>query len=83
MNYAVIFTYSFDDDVAVYLFETEDEAIAFLVGSYKEELRIDAENGWDSEGSLEDDGYSAKITTYFSDHINVTEFRIGKVYYNN
>ena len=26
MSYAVIFTYSFDDEVAVYLFETEEEA---------------------------------------------------------
>lgn len=82
MNYAVIFTY-FDDDAAVYLFETENEAINFLVGAYKEELRIDEEIGLNSEGSLEDDGYSAKITTHFSDHIDVTKLRVGRVYYNN
>ena len=29
-NYAVIFTYSFDSDVAVYLFEKEEEAKKFL-----------------------------------------------------
>lgn len=84
MNYAVIFSYSFDDDVAVYLFETEDEATSFLVGSYEEELRIDTEeNDWYSEGFLSDDHYSASITTYFNDHTNITEFRIGTVYYNN
>lgn len=84
MNYAVIFSYSFDDDVAVYLFETVDEAIGFLVGSYKEELRIDTEeNDWYSEGFLADDHYSARITTYFSDHTDVTEFRVGTVYNNN
>ncbi len=84
MNYAVIFSYSFDDDIAVYLFETINEATDLLVKSYKEELRIDIEeNDWYSEGVLADDHYSASITTYFSDHTDVTEFRIGNVYYNN
>lgn len=81
MNYAVVFTYSFDDDVAVYLFEDESSAIDFLVSSYKEELRIDKEeNGWNSIGMLSDDGWYAKITSSFFDHEDVTEFRIGRVY---
>ena len=84
MNYAVIFTYSFDDEVAVYLFATEDEAKKFLRESYLEELRIDTEeSGWDSIGEISDDGWYAKITTNFYSgypHTDVTEFRIGNIY---
>lgn len=80
-NYAVIFTYNFDSDVAVYLFETEDEAKKFLKDSYAEELRIDIkENGWDSEGFISKDGWYAKITNYFDNGIDITEFRIGNIY---
>ena len=81
MNYAVVFTYSFDDDVAVYLFEDEFSAKDFLISSYKEELRIDKEeNGWNSVGMLSDDGWYAKIATPFFEHEDVTEFRIGRIY---
>lgn len=84
MNYAVIFTYSFDDEVAVYLFSTEDEAKKFLRESYLEELRIDTEeSGWDSVGEISSDGWYAKITTNFYSgcpHTDVTEFRIGNIY---
>lgn len=84
MNYAVIFTYSFDDEVAVYLFETEEEAKNFLANSYKEELRIDTEeNEWNSEGIISKDGWYAKIENYYGDEgsePDVTEFRIGNIY---
>ena len=79
--YAVIFTYSFDRDVAVYLFATEDEAKAFLTESYQEELRIDTEeNPRDVESEISTDRDDAKITTLFDDHEDVTEFRLGSVY---
>ena len=84
MSYAVIFTYSFDDEVAVYLFETEEKAKNFLISSYKEELRIDIEeNEWNSEGTISDDGWYAKIENYYGDEgsePDVTEFRIGNIY---
>lgn len=84
MSYAVVFTYSFDNDVAVYLFNTEEEAKKFLRESYQEELRIDTEeNGWDSVGEVSKDGYYARIENYFEGedpHVNVTEFRLGNVY---
>lgn len=84
MNYAVIFTYSSDEDIAVYLFETEEEAKDFLESSYKEELRIDTEeNEWNSEGTISEDGWYAKIENYFGDEgsePDVTEFRIGNIY---
>ena len=81
MNYAVIFTYSFDNDCPVFLFETEEEAKKFLRKSYEEEVRIDTEeNGWDCHGYIEDDGWFAKIFNCFTDRTDVTEFRIGKIY---
>ena len=84
MNYAVIFTYSFDNEVAVYLFETEEEAKDFLKSSYKEELRIDIEeNEWHSEGIISKDGWYAKIEKHYEDEENepdVTEIRIGIIY---
>ena len=84
MNYAVIFTYSFDAEVSVYLFETEEEAKDFLKSYYKEELRIDTEeNEWNSEGTISEDGWYAKIENYFGDEgsePDITEFRIGNIY---
>ena len=84
MSYAVIFTYSFDNEVAVYLFETEEEAKDFLKSSYKEELRIDIEeNEWHSEGIISKDGWYATIENYYGDKGSepaVTEFRIGNIY---
>ena len=81
-SYAVIFTYSFDNDVAVYLFDTEEEAKQFLKGSFEEEVRIDtAENGGDCESYISEDGDYASITNYFlGREPDVTEFRIGNVY---
>lgn len=80
-SFAVIFTYSFDDEVAVYLFDTEDEAKKFLKESFEEEVRIDTEeNGWDCNSYIEDDGKYAKIFNRFDDRIDATTFRIGNVY---
>ena len=80
-SYAVIFTYSFDNDVAVYLFDTFEEAQEFLKGSYEEEMRIDIEeNGWDTNGYIEEDCSYARIFNRFTDHTDVTTFRIGNVY---
>ena len=80
-SYAVIFTYSFDDEVVVYLFDTEKEATDFLVASFQEEKRIDEEeNGWNPECWLSEDRWQATITNRFFDHEDVTEFRIGRVY---
>ena len=80
MNYAVVITYSFDDEVVVYLFADEEAAKKMLRESYENEVRIDTEeNGWDVDAVIRDDGWYAKITDHFSDHENVTEFRIGTV----
>ena len=82
-SFAVVFTYSFDSDSSVYLFETEEEAKTFLRQTYEEELRIDAENGRDSEGFINEDGLYANITNSFDDgddFTEVTEIRVAKVY---
>lgn len=84
LSYAVVFTYSFDDEVAVYLFATEEEATRFLRDQYHEELRVDIEeSGWNTEGENSDDWWYAKISNNFDDgdaRIDVTEMRIGRVY---
>lgn len=80
-DYAVVFTYSFDADAAVYLFDTVLEAREFLFKSYKEELRIDTEeNGWSSEGYIQEDGMYAKITNHFQDGDDVTEFHLSLIH---
>lgn len=83
-NYAVIFTYSFDDEVEVYLFDTEPEAVKFLLESFKKEIYIDTEeNGWSTESFISKDGWYARITNNFDDRddpVDITEFRIGHVY---
>ncbi len=81
MNYAVVFTYSFDYDVTVYLFKNEEEAKEFLYNNYIEELRIDTEeNKFDVDSYVSDDGWYAKIVSHFSDRDDITEYRIGNIY---
>ena len=81
MNYAVIFTYTFDSEVVVYLFATYEDAKKFLTDSYKEEMRIDIEeNGWDSHGYIDEEEGAAYIFTRFSDHTDQTTMLIGNIY---
>lgn len=79
--FAVVFTYSFDCDCAVYPVDTQDEAIKFMTESYEEELRIDKEeNKWDTEGYIAEDKMYAKIVNHFADGDDVTEFHVANVY---
>ena len=81
MNFAVVCSYSFDNDTAVYLFTNENEAKLFLKDNFEQEIKIDVEeNGYDTESFISSDGWYAKIINHFADHDNVTEFRIGRVY---
>ena len=80
----VVTTYSFDRETPVKLFESDKEAEEYLRKMYEEELRIDREeNGYDTEGMIEDDGSYAKIINHFPDHDDITEFRIGTMYGND
>ena len=81
MNYAVVFSYSFDYDVAVYLFKTFEEARSWLSKSLMAEYRIQTdENGWDAYYEVNGDGTYAKLVTQFFDHDDVMEIRLGCVY---
>lgn len=81
MNYAVVFTYSFNDDVAVYLFEDLESAEKFLVDNYREELRVDVqENGYITSSYITNDHRYAAITDHFEDHDDITEMYIGQIY---
>lgn len=80
-SYAVVFTYSFDTDSAVYLFDTQEEAIDYMMKSFEEELRIDQEeNGWNSEGYVAEDKMYAEIITHYPSGDSVTEMHIANVY---
>ena len=81
MDYAVVISYSFDEDVIVYLFPTEEEAVSVLQESYEKEYRIETEeDGWDAVGEISESGLYAIITVHFADHDDVTEFRVGSVH---
>lgn len=80
-SYALIFNYSFDSDVAVYLFDTMEEAQDTLMSALHEEVRIAREeNGWDTDYEVSAEHDYAKIITHFLDRDDVEEFRIGCVY---
>lgn len=80
----VVTTYSFDRETPVKLFESDKEAEEYLRKIYEEELRIDREeNGYDTEGMIENDGSYAKIINHFPDRDDITEFRIGTMYGND
>lgn len=79
--YAVVFTYSFDSDCAIYPQKSLEDAVDFLRKSYIEEMRIDVEeNGWLTEGKIEEDGMYAEIRNDFGDRVDVTMFHIGCIF---
>lgn len=79
--FAFICTYSFDDDVAVYLCSTEAEAVDMLRQTYKDEVQNDTESGYEFEASISDDGWKAEIINYRSSgDVDYTWYRIGHVY---
>lgn len=80
-SYAVTFYYSFDDDVAVYLFDTQEDAVKFLIDSILAEHKIDVdENGWPSECEFNENKTYGVLRTYFQDGTDVMEARVGNVY---
>lgn len=83
-SFAVVFTYSFDSDCAVYLFGTFEEAQKFLTESFQEELRIDTEeNGWSSKGEISEDRTYARIVNHYGNEGNepdITYYHLANVY---
>jgi hypothetical protein len=86
-SYAVIFSYNFDNDVAVYLFDTQEEAVEYLKKSVLEEYRIlTEENGFVACYHIDEDGLYGRIATsvYEKDYEpDITEVRVGSVYLPN
>lgn len=74
--YILLTTYSFAEP-HVDIFKTEAEAKAYLKKIVNEEYRVDTEeNEWRSTLEWNEDFTSAKLTNYFEDHDDVTEFTI-------
>ena len=81
MNFALICTYSWDLETEVYLYKTEEEAVAELKAIYDEEIKIDTDQGNNFESEYDESGWYAKITNYRrSGDVDVTEYRVGRIY---
>lgn len=75
--YAVVFTYSFEQDCFVYLFHTEQAAKDFLKENFDEEVRIEVEeNERQPHFYLAEDGWYGEIT----DNEDTIYYHIAKVY---
>ena len=80
MVYPVIIKNSFDEEVPVFLCDSEESAKDLLKQLYEEEVDIQVhENEWNLEYEISEDGYYAKIETNFYDGTNITEYMIGSV----
>jgi len=81
--YAVVFTYSFDHDVAVYLYKTQDEAVQHLEDYLKERFAHEATDQKTHYGisfDISEDGLYGTYKQHFLDHIETTTVRVGTVY---
>ena len=79
--YAVVVSYSFDDDVGVYPCKSEEAAKSLLKKLFEEEVAIDKEAGNASEPIMEEDGWSAQITNFRRDgSVDTTLWNIGTIY---
>lgn len=80
---ALVVTYSFDSDIAVYIHPNIESAKKELKSFYEEEMRIQREeNGEDPVGNVEEDGLYASISTYSAvfDEEDVIEYRIANIF---
>ena len=78
-EYAVLFTYNFDEESEVTLFDDYDTAKQYLKESYEEELRIERdENEWEDELEyfIDDDGTYAEIKHYGNFGEDICEYRL-------
>lgn len=78
MKYAVIYTYSFDSDSAVYLFDDYDDAADFLEESFERELETEIEEcGADEvEFKYDNDRSYAAVIHHTPDGDDVCEYRL-------
>lgn len=82
-SYAVIFNYEPDDDPAVYLFNTEQEAKKFLRNFYESNIALADESGaWSTKGEISEEGGYARVWSMSDADTapEITEIRLGRVY---
>lgn len=77
--YAVITMNSFDPEIPVYLFETEEEAVGKLRELWKQETDYEKLLGNTVEAYTSADGWYGKIIVRYPDHESVTKYHIGVV----
>lgn len=66
IKYAVVTTYSFDPDVPVALFDSEEAAMAHMREQWEKEKRIDIEeNGWTTEANFFEEEGRAEVKNTF------------------
>lgn len=76
--YAVVTTYSFDDDVETFLCTSMDEAKSVLKKIFDGEIELDNESGHDFTSEISDDGDIAKIINYRENgDVDETTWRIA------
>jgi hypothetical protein len=79
-KYAVVVTYSFDPQVSVLLFNTQEEAMDFIKKDIDEEYHGDLVNGFDSEMTIYESENRAVLIAHGENKELITERRIGTVY---
>lgn len=80
MNYALIFTYNFDQDCEVLLFNTWEEASTKLKEYAEEEFRIEAEeNEYDSELVHDDDWSYAEVISHFDEADDICYYHVAHI----
>lgn len=79
-RYAVVVTVSFDTQISVLLFNTQEAAMEFIKKDIVEEYESDIENGFDAEYVIYEDEGRAILTDHFGDTDDTTEWKIATVY---
>ena len=83
-KFALTTHYTFDSEVPVWLFATEDDAISELIKQYNEEIRIQTQEnghfiGEDMEVSISEDGTIATISMDFKDTKDVMTWTVSGI----
>jgi hypothetical protein len=76
-EYAVVFTYNFDPESEIFLFDDYDTAKNFLKESFEREVNVEeVENGWEIDSWHNDEWTWATITHWVNDGHDDCEYRL-------
>lgn len=78
----MVVTYSFDSQVNVYLFNSEEELWAEIMKQIKEEVKInieerEMEEGTDFKQIIDENNLYARLEEYLGDETDITEWSVG------